>query len=980
MAVRLRLDVHSPLVGRHSEVAALWDQFEAARDGHTGVILIAGEPGVGKTRLLDAFAERAAREGAEVLRGGASEAAGMPPYLPFLEALGQHIHATSAEVLREQTGELAAILTTLLPELAVRLGKLPENYPLPPEQARLRLFEAVGSLLQTICAAQPLVVLLDDLQWTDASTLDLLCHVARRLRNARLLLLGAYRAGEVEQHATFRQAIAELNRLRVLRTITVNPLTADETAALAIWYLAGPVAPTVSGALFRHSEGNPFFAEELLRNWLEAGALRQSDGQWLLANQALPALPPGVVGAVRQRLSRLSPQIVELLHTAAIIGRTFDVALLADVVTQDMETVEELLQEAMRASLIRADTPGSFTFSHDKIRESLYEEVTNVRRMRLHGFIGRALEMRAEQADAQRLAELAFHFAHSGDRARGAGYAQQAAELAMRAYAPEAALAHYRVALNLTTSEDSRRGALLLSMGEAAMLVGVNAHAMPAFEEAQLWFQQRGDAPAAAQAAHKLGNAWWQREAIPQARAAFEAAYTLLADSTLPETVSVLVDLSSLLTLSQHQHVAGLAYARQALALAERLEDGNLVAAASRALGNLLVRLNDLPAGIKLLEQALNLAIASDNPAEAAECCACLRMAHAWIGDYRCAIADAHQEIAFAHRCHASYRLRHVYSHLTVLYGLGGDLAEAKRSLSLAQSVLEHLDAPEAEAYHNLVAGLVPTVQGDYDTAVRLTEQSIAAFRAANPDTLVWYLGILAALYARQGKRLEASNVLDEVEACLGTLPSTSMPAALGLSSVVEAALLLDDRDRLGRHFPQLTAFRGQFHNAFVDRLLGQIETMQGDFAAARVSLDTTEGVARREDIKVELACILIAQAELVLAEGGRGTADRARALLIEAQALYRSLGNDTEIRHIEDRLRSLGRGGSSRQRFPVGLSAREAEVLHLVAAGKSNRAIAVELVLSEKTVENHLTRIYGKIGADNRVAAAAFAIHHGLA
>ncbi|HEV8191738.1 MAG TPA: AAA family ATPase [Ktedonobacterales bacterium] len=980
MAVRSQRNFHAPLVGRNDQVAALWDAFDSVGGGHASVVLVAGEPGIGKTRLLDYFAERAVGAGAEVLRGGTSEAAGMPPYLPFLEALGQHMRTTSADELRAQTSDLAASLATLLPELAMRLGEMPQSYALPPEQARLRLFEAVGSFLAALTEAHPLVVILDDLHWTDDSTLDLLCHIARRQRDVRLLLLGAYRAGEVERHAAFGQAVAELNRLRVLRTVTVSPLTADEVAALAASYLEAPVVSAVSQELYRHSEGNPFFAEELVRNWIEAGALKRDGGQWTLASPLLPALPPGVVGAVRQRLSRLSADVVELLHTAAIIGRTFDVLLLAEVAGQDVEAVEELLQEAVRASLIRVDTNGGFTFNHDKIRESLYEEVTSTRRTRLHGFIGRALESGSEQAKAQRLAELAFHFAHSGDRTRGALYAQRAAVLAMQSYAPGEATAQYHVALDLTTADDPRRGDLLMGLGEALLLDGANEEAAPAFEAAQTWFQQRDDPIAAARAAHQLGNAWWQREAIQQAQVAFEAARMLLDDRSLAETVAVLVDLSSLLTLSLHQHEAGLAYARQALALAKQLGDEHLMASASRALGNLLVRANDLLAGIEMIEHALAQAVANDDPAEAAECCACLRMARAWHGDYRGAIEYAHEEIAFARRCHSTYRLRHVYSHLTVLYAFGGALDKAERMFSEAQSALDHLAAPEAQAYLDLAAGVAPMVRGDYATSEQLAERSIAAFRAANPNTLVWYLGILPILYAMRGKQVEASRVLDEAEALVAELPSNSMPAALGLSAMVEAELLLDDYERLARHYPHLAIFRGQFHNALVDRLLGQIETIQGDFATARASLDGAEAVARHEDIKVELARVFIAQADLALAQGGKDNSDRARAQLTEAHTLFLGLGNESEARRVEERLHTLAHRRAPRPQLPAGLSTREAEVLRLVAAGRSNREIAEQLVLSEKTVENHLTRIYGKLGADNRVAAATFAIHHSLA
>ena len=558
-----------PLVGRQRESDALWTRFEAAAAGQTGVVLIAGEPGIGKSRLLDTFAARATSTGARVLRGGASEAAGMPPYLPFLEALGQHVRATPPDEVRVQAGDMAGILASILPELSARLGDMPRSYPLPPEQARLRLYEAVSAFLAALANERPLALIFDDLQWADSATLDLLAYLARRQRAIPLLLVGAYRAGDVEGRAAFAQTLAELNRLRALDLLTLEPLEAEAVIALAESYLGGPVTASLIEALFRHSEGNPFFAEELLRNWRNAGALNQTErGRWTLTATQAPALPPGIAGAVRQRLARLRPETIDLLRTAAILGRTVDTALLAEAVGQDIEAVEESLREATQASLLTSATigaQGAYTFSHDKIRESLYDDMTHARRQRLHGFIGRALEARSQSPDAQRLVELAYHFANSGDRVRGADYAQRAAQLALAAYAPEEALAHYHAVVELTGEDDPRRGETLMGMGDAATLAGAHDDAVTAFAAAQAWYERSGDRVAAARAAHRLGQVWWQREAIPQARAAFEASLALLDGQPLTETVCALVDLSSLLALSQHQYTAALAHARQAL-------------------------------------------------------------------------------------------------------------------------------------------------------------------------------------------------------------------------------------------------------------------------------------------------------------------------------------------------------------------------------------------------------------------------------
>ncbi|HEY7295670.1 MAG TPA: ATP-binding protein, partial [Dehalococcoidia bacterium] len=187
----------APLVGRGREQAVIAERLCTLLRGPAGVIMLAGEPGIGKTRLLDEAAAEAASLGVTVLRGGASEAEGMPPYLPFLEALGRYIRSAPPQRLQHEAGPWTGILASILPELALRLGDLPATPPLPAEQARLRLFEAVAEFLAAIAEQSPLLLVLDDLQWADRAGLELLSHVARVLNGTRIAVLGAYRAGEL---------------------------------------------------------------------------------------------------------------------------------------------------------------------------------------------------------------------------------------------------------------------------------------------------------------------------------------------------------------------------------------------------------------------------------------------------------------------------------------------------------------------------------------------------------------------------------------------------------------------------------------------------------------------------------------------------------------------------------------------------------------------------------------------------------------
>src|SRR5450755_3875241 len=296
-----------PLVGRLREVARVMDVYDVAKDESARVVLMTGEPGIGKTRLLEEIALRAACDGAVVLRGGNSEAEGMPPYLPFLEAIGQHIQITPLDDLREQVAAAPQVLASLFPELIVRLGDLAVPSASPPEQARLRLYEAIGAFLEAISTPHALVLILDDLQWADSASLDLLCHLARRQSDARLLLLGAYRESEFALNPALARTIAELSHQRRLTTVAVGPLSAHEVDILASTRLGAPLSPEASAHLYRQSEGNPFFAAELLGGWIETRALALQRGQWLAMTPLDQALPPTIVGALRQRFARLSP-------------------------------------------------------------------------------------------------------------------------------------------------------------------------------------------------------------------------------------------------------------------------------------------------------------------------------------------------------------------------------------------------------------------------------------------------------------------------------------------------------------------------------------------------------------------------------------------------------------------------------------------------------------------------------------------------
>ncbi len=975
----------APIIGRQQESALVMTHFEAAKGGHAHVVLLVGEPGIGKTRLLDEVALRTAQDGAIVLHGGSSEAEGMPPFLPFLEALGQYIQITPVDYLREQVAAAPQVLTSLFPELAVRLGDRGGPSASPPEQARLRLYEAIGAFLEAIGTPHGLVLILDDLQWADSASLDLLCHLARRQSHAHLLLLGAYRESEFAHNLALVRTVAELSRQRRLMTVTVGPLSAHEIDILASTRLGAPLSPEVSTLLYRQSEGNPFFAEELLQGWIETRALAHQHGQWLAMTTLDQALPPSIVGALSQRFARLSPMSIDHLRIAAIIGRTFDLVLLAAIEVQEIEEVEEQLREAVHARLVHHNQQGTLTFSHDNIRECLYAEVSTSRRRRLHGSIGQLLEERyggAKVLSMQQLAELAFHFARSPDRAKGIEYSHRAAVQALQTFAAEEARIHYHTALDLLGSEERARGDLLLGMGEASLLAGKEAEAVKIYAAAYQALLHEGDLNAAAQAAHGLGRAYWQQEQLLEAQTALENALRLIEECSCASTVHVLVDLSTLLTVYLGQQAQGASYAQRALEMAQALDDAHLEAMAKRTVAaNLCMPVGDLSSAMAHLEDALRLAETGDDCMEAAECCLYLATPSYWLADIRRSREMSRRQIAYAERCRQSYALRTAYPWLVLLSASQGEWTQAAQMAEQAHSVVDQLANPMPLSFLHQMQAFLAYQQEDYETAEHECQAALV-HQQSGPGGFMFYVGLLGVVQATLGKRDEATATLLQQEGMLAFMPEKMLPVGTIATCQALGAMALGEHELAGQCYRRLFPFQGQLYWFLVDRVLGMLAALRGDWEAAASHFAAAEATARREDLHPELARILQGQAEVELARGDQTSLLRGRDRLNEAHALFEELGMLASAQHVRRRLHSLSHspGPLAPPVLPAHLTQREVEVLKLVAQGKSNRQVAQALCLTEKTVTNHLTHIFNKTACENRVAAAAFALRHGLA
>lgn len=432
------------LVGRATELAEVRQLWQRALDGQGHAVLLSGEPGAGKTRLAREVTIQAAVDGAVVLTGGCYEYEATTPYLPFVEAFRRWVREqTDDEKLRAALGDDAPQIAKLAPEIEKRLGPFPARAELPPHEERLLFFDAVAHVFSNSARTKGLLFYADDLHWADRGTLWLLGHLLRNLRDERVLIVGCYRETELDRAHPLARALLDWNRERLITRITLRRFGEQETNAQLSTLLGEEVSAEFGEAVHRETEGNPFFVEEVLKALIEQGSVRRESGRWKRCEVGDLVIPQSVKEAIANRLDRVSEQTNEVLRIGAVMGKTFsfdELQATAENISED--ALLDALDESTTAQLINSSGSESFTFTHDKIREVLYEELNPIRRRRLHRHAAEGLERRGGTT-ACAVERLAYHYIQAGDYEHGLTYAKRAAAEAEKVFAIDEVIAAY---------------------------------------------------------------------------------------------------------------------------------------------------------------------------------------------------------------------------------------------------------------------------------------------------------------------------------------------------------------------------------------------------------------------------------------------------------------------------------------------------------------------------------------------------------
>ena len=951
----------TPFVGRERELALLRVALTEAEAKRGSAVVLAGETGIGKTRTMREFARWAEGQGARVLEGSCYEG-WSPPYGVFAEALSRHVRSASRETLLEQAGSEASVLALLVPELRPALPRLQAPPALPPDEARFRAHEALAGFLLSV-TERTIVVLLDDLQWADSASLEFLRYLGRLLPENRLLVVGTYRDPEVDLAHPLTQTLAELDRQGVCVRVGLAELDRDEAVALVGRIAGTPAPPELLEAVLARTGGHPFFLGEVALRLVERGKLEPG------------GIPESVRQAVGQRLGRLDPDTVRLLGVACAFSRPFEFAVLGELTALSEERLLACLDEALAARFLREAGGEHYDFAHALVREALYGELNPSRRARLHRRIALALES-TSSTRGELAAELAtqYHLSRSLPGAEhGIPHALAAAEQAGAAYGSHQRVEFLRIARDLADRGDrSRQPEILrlLALAEADALLVHEAvdSAREALELADgdptrgaefladlVWRLKDAGSPREllAPLVQKGRDLVGERRDLVWARLELtENPVEIVARDPLPvgrwcgyppEAVRLARETGNELDYARTLEVMDWTPWEDAEALREHVrgwsEPWARIHGLSVVARILLLQHGALPAATDAARELLAVsAEAGSLPGRAYAEAYLLPHEPLVRGDFEAAGATFERGLAVVERLGPDHRLRFSAQFVQALIA---QYVGEETWVDHARRLVRPAEADRVPGWMNLsrvaLAGYLRALAGDSGGAARLLEPVVAVSERLGPRTLnqngvvafaggaCWELGDepAAARLRKQALRL--------LDAKVGDYPTCSTELTVGRM----AALCGDDEQAVEY------------------------------FALARANLEESDRRPLRALVDYDEA----------LAHARRGKRRAAEPLAASARARFEELGMAgwaARASALTDSLERL-------EVFPDGLTAREVEILRLVAAGRKNQEIAAELVVSVHTVERHLANSYRKIAVRNRAEATTYALRVGL-
>ena len=989
------------LVGRAGHLAILQLLVEHAKRGEGHVALIGGEAGIGKSRLVAEVKTYATTQGFLLLQGNCFPTDLTYPYAPLLDLLRSLFASHPAAALATELERLAHDIFPLLPELVPDQTAPP--LPLEPEQEKRRLFAVLATFFIHLSASFPLLLILEDVHWSDSTSLDFLHYVARRTVSHPILLLVTYRQDEMRSE--LRSWLAQLNRERLAQEIQLSPLSRNDvdmmlsalfdqrhTAFDMRRFLHGELLDT----LYTLTEGNPFFVEETLSAMIAAGDIFYVQGYWNRRSFHAARIARSVQDAVQRRTEHLGEAARQVLTLAAVAGRHFDFVLLQQLTQYDEHQLILIMNELVAAQLVVEESAEQFAFRHALTRQAIYVQLLARERTLLHRTIAETMERFPPATLDAHLEDLAYHFYQARAWQKALDYAQRAGEKVLRLYSHRAAIDYFTWALDAADHLSLPPAPpLYRARGQAHETLGEFEQAQHDYTDALDATRTMNDRVAEWQSAIDLGFLWAGRD-YAQAETWFRQALVLSQALDDPTLHARSLNRIGNWHLNVEQPHEALRCHREALTIFQELQDTRGIAETLDLLGMASYLGGDLVQGTAYYHQAIALfRELGDKPGLTSSLATLTLRGPTYQTDALVSVAslaevcqDAEHALTIAreigHRSAEAYAL----FQLGLCLGSQGEYGRACEAVRQSLDIAEEIEHRQWQtAAHSVLGGIYSGLLA-YPQAREHLEQALALAREMG--SLFWTriaTGYLASVTILLHDLAQAEKILHA--ALSPDTPAQTMAQRIIWCASVELALAQGHPVRALEIIDQLIASgtqgaEGQ-SSLRVLQLRGEALVMLQRPVEAEVAFEAAQEMARVQGVRPMQWRICIALANLYQAQGSNTGAEQAfaaaRTLIEELAATIDEPLRDNFLRQATALLphtRPLSPKQAAKQAF-AGLTAREREIAALIAQGKFNREIADVLVLSERTIETHVSNIMLKLNFTSRRQIANWAIERGL-
>jgi tetratricopeptide (TPR) repeat protein len=997
LTVQLQRPVVCPVfIGRASDLTVLHTLIDEAKNGNGQVLLVSGEAGIGKSRLVTE-AKIYATECMCILEGNCFESDQLYPYATVLDLLHTFFNTHTLQDFLQSSGSAASEFTKLFPELdngQLEISVLQER---DPQQKKQRLFAALTQFFIDQATRQPVLLIIEDLHWADDSSLEFLLHLSRRSTKQPMLMIFTYRDDEV--HANLRHWLAQLERERLIQELALTRFSPNEVEAMvnAIFHKRPSRHLDLLDSLYTLTEGNPFFIEEILKSLIAGGEFVFTDGRWVGRPADELHIPRNIQDAVHQRTTRLSEDSREILTIAAVAGQRFDFALLQQLTHHEEQQLLVLMKELIAAQLVIEASADQFAFRHALTRQAIYAEMLARERRALHKVIAETMERLYAMMLESHLEVLAYHYYKAEVWDKAFQFGQLAGEKAQALYSPRTAIEQYSHALHAAQHLTLTPPSTLYRMrGQAYETSGDFEQAQSDYKQALNIARDAHDGEAEWQSIVDLGFLWSERD-YEQAGAYYHKAIELARTLDDPKLEAHSLNRMGNWHMNIEQPLEALRYHREALTIFQKLHDQHGIAETLDLLGMTNYLGGDLVQGTAYYEEAIALFRELDDRNGLTSSLATLTLrgptyqtdAMVSVASLAEVMQDTEQALKIAREIDQRPAEAYALFQLALCLGSQGEYGRALKTVQQSIDIAEEIEHRQWQtAAHSILGGLycgllaIPQALEQFEQALKLAQGigSLFWMRIAS--------GYLASTLILSGDLTHAEIVLNAAQE-----PQTAthtQAQRLMLCARIELALAKGNPARALDITDQLIASDANTsegrHILRVSKLRGEALLALHRSAEARVELEAAQEIAAILGARPMLWRINVLLGNFYLAQGEHEEAEKAyataRTLIEELAATMPDESLRDNFLHTAMALlphtRPLSPAKARKQAYG-GLTVREREVAVLIAQGKSNREIADTLVVSERTIETHVSSILSKLNFTSRTHIATWAIEKGL-